>query len=87
MIIPDKDTTISQSYIGLSALILDILGWKEMSFDEIWGKFNKRYIESKKLKNAPTYHKFISVIHFMYIAGYIDYSGDKVFNENLKNKN
>lgn len=87
MILPDKDTTITQSYIGLSALILKILGGKEMSFEEIWEEFKGKYIESKKLKRPPTLQKILMVIHFMYMVGYISYRGDKVFNENLKHKN
>lgn len=86
MILPDKDTTITQSYIGLSALILKILGKKEMSFEQIWEEFNKEYIIKNKLKRPPTLQKILMVLHFMYMVGYISYRGDKVFNENLKHK-
>ena len=87
MILPDKDTSITQSYIGLSALILDIIGVKEMSYDEIWEAFEKEYIKKNKLKRPPTFSKILMVLHFMYMVGYIDYQGDKVFNENFKHGN
>ena len=38
MILPNKYVTLSESYIGVSALILDILVDKLMIIDQLWDK-------------------------------------------------
>jgi len=88
MILPNKYVTLSESYIGISALILDVLLNKKMKIDKLWNKFDRKYIKTSKIKNPPTYQKFIYVIEFMYLCGMISYTeGGMLLNENIKFKN
>lgn len=85
MILPDKYVTLSESFIGLSALLLDTLGSKSMTVDKLWNKFNDKYVKSKQIVNIATYQKYIYVLEFMYIAKMINYNDKgEMFNENFK---
>ncbi len=85
MVLPDKYVTLSESFIGLSALLLDILKDKKMTVDKLWNKFNHTYIETKKIYSPPTYQKYIYVLEFMYMAQMINYNEKgEMYNENLK---
>ncbi len=88
MILPDKYVTLSESFIGLSGMLLDTLGKTNMTVDKLWNKFNDKYVSTKKISNIPTYQKYIYVLQFMYIADMINYNGKgEVFNENIKTCN
>ena len=88
MILPNKYVPISDSIIGISALILEILGNNNMTIDELWEKFNNNIKQNKKIKNTPSYNKFVLSIIFMYITNMINYSKKGViYNENIKSKN
>ncbi len=88
MILPNKYVSISESFLGLSALILEILKSNEMYADKIWEQFNKKYIDKNKLKNPPNYQKFIFVLEFMYMVGMINYTEKGgIYNENIKSEN
>lgn len=88
MILPDKYVTLSESFIGLSALLLDVLGGKRMTVDKLWGKFNNKYTKTQKIVNVPTYQKYIYVLEFMYIANMINYNEKgEMYNENYKSEN
>lgn len=85
MVLPDKYVTISESFIGLSALLLDILADKRMTVDRLWNNFCKTYIEPKRIYSIPTYQKYIYVLEFMYMAKMINYNEKgEMYNENLK---
>lgn len=75
MILPDKYVTLSESFIGLSGMLLDTLGKTNMTVDKLWNKFNDKYVSTKKISNIPTYQKYIYVLQFMYIADMINYNG------------
>jgi len=82
MILPNKYVSLSESIIGISAIILDILGSKECHIDELWKQF-KKTIKEKNLKVTPSYHKFVLTINFMYLTKMIDYNKNGViYNEN-----
>lgn len=84
MILPNKYVTLTESFLGLSALILDTLGKKALTIDALWNGFTRKYINSKKIKNPPTYQKYIYVIEFMYLTNMISYSDKgEIFNENI----
>lgn len=88
MILPDKYVALSESYIGLSALLLDVLGSKSMTVDTLWSKFNNKYTKTQKITNVPTYQKYIYVLEFMYIANMINYNEKgEMYNENFKSEN
>lgn len=85
MVLPNKYVTLSESFIGLSALLLEILEDKQMTIDKLWNKFNSKYIKNKKIYSVPTYQKYIYVLEFMYITKMINYNEKgEMYNENLK---
>lgn len=85
MVLPDKYVTLSESFIGLSALLLEILENKQMTIDELWNKFSKKYVETQKIYSAPTYQKYIYVLEFMYMVQMINYNEEgEIYNENYK---
>lgn len=87
MILPNKYVILSESYIGISALILDTLLNKKMKIDKLWNNFDKKYVKTNIVKNPPTYQKFIYVIEFMYLCGMISYTeGGEILNENIEFK-
>lgn len=84
MILPNKYITISESLIGLSACILDIISNNKYTVEEIWDKLNKHYIENGKLRYKPNYSKYILTITYMYMLQMINYDKEGViFNENI----
>ncbi|WP_311284138.1 ABC-three component system middle component 6 [Paenibacillus macerans] len=85
MILPNKYISISESFIGLSALILDILGDAKLTIDSLWNKFQKKYIKSRKIKNPPTFQKYIYILEFMYLTNMITYNNKgEIINANKK---
>lgn len=87
MILPDKYVTISESFLGLSALVLDIAKDKKWTIDKLWNKFSDIYISSNKLNSPPTYQKYIYVLEFMFLTNMISYNEKgEISNENLKYK-
>ncbi len=83
MILPNKYITITESYFGLSALVLEVLKNKKVTLEKLWNDFEKKHICSKKLKNPPTYQKFIYVLEYMYMCKMISYNeSGEIFNEN-----
>lgn len=75
MILPDKYTLLSESYIGLSALILELLSNKKVAIDRLWSLFIKKYDKKpSEIKVVPSYQKFIYVIEFMYLSEMINYN-------------
>lgn len=88
MILPDKYVVLTESFLGLSALVLDTLNNKKMTIDKLWNAFDKKYINSKSIKNPPTYQKYIYVIEFMYLTDMISYNEKgEISNANIKIKN
>jgi len=88
MILPDKYVSNSESLLGISSFILSCLKGKSLPIEMIWNDFRKKYINTKKLKNPPTYQKFILTINFMFMVGMINYSENgMIFNENIKTHN
>lgn len=88
MILPNKYICMSESLIGLSACILDIISNKRYTIEEIWEKINKRYVDTKKIKYKPNYSKYILTITYMYMTQMINYNEKGViFNENITTKN
>ena len=85
---PDKYVTLTESFIGISALILEVLSDKSMPIEKLWDKFKKKYISTKKINIEPTYQKYIYVIEFMYLTNMISYNAEgEILNENFRIKN
>ncbi len=88
MILPNKYISLSDSLIGISSLILETLSSNKMTIDELWDNFNRSIRRNKKIKNIPTYNKFVLTISFMYMTNMINYTEKGViYNENIKYKN
>lgn len=87
MILPNKYITLPESYIGLSSYILNVIGKKEMTFEDIYNKFYSNKKIAKKFSSKPTMEKFCLCLSFMYASGMIQYrEGGVIFNENFKSK-
>jgi len=83
MILPNKYTTLEESYIGIAAHVLEILGSESLYVDVMWQKFQQQYGDNEKL--SPSYAKFVYVTAFMFSCGMISYNErGEIFNENLK---
>ena len=88
MILPNKYISLSDSLIGISSLVLETLSSNKMTIDELWDNFNKSIRQNKKIKNTPTYNKFVLTINFMYITNMINYTEKGViYNENIEYEN
>lgn len=88
MILPNKYITLPESYIGLSSYILEIIGNKEMTFEDMYNKFYSSKKIAKKYSSKPTMEKFCLCLSFMYASGMIQYrEGGTIYNENIKFKN
>lgn len=74
MILPNKYITLSESFVGLSALILEVLYNKSLTIDKLWNDFDKKQIKKGKLKTEPTFQKFVYVLEFMYMSDMIAYN-------------
>ena len=88
MILPDKYTSLTESFIGISAVLLDTLGNKKLTVDKLWNKFNKKYVKTNKLKHPPVYQKYIYVLEFMYLSNMVSYNEKgEIVNENIRANN
>ncbi len=85
MILPDKYIILTESFLGLSAILLDTLSNKKLTVDKLWHNFNKKYIQPQRLKSPPTYQKYIYVLEFMYLTNMISYNvKGEILNENIR---
>ena len=86
MILPNKYISIEDSFIGISARILNIIKNKSYSIDTIWNKLNNLYNKNKLNIN---FKKFSDVISFMYIVNMINFDkeGGVLYNENIVPEN
>lgn len=88
MILPNKYISLSDSLIGISSLVLEVLSSNRMTIDELWGNFNSSIKQNKRIKNVPSYNKFVLTINFMYMTKMINYTEKGViYNENIKYEN
>ncbi len=88
MILPNKYISLSDSLIGISSLVLETLSSNRMTIDELWDNFNRSIRQNKKIKNIPTYNKFVLTINFMYMTNMINYTEKGViYNENIEYEN
>lgn len=88
MILPNKYISLSDSLIGISSLVLEVLSSNRMTIDELWENFNHSIKRNKRVKNIPSYNKFVLTINFMYMTKMINYTEKGViYNENIKYEN
>ena len=73
MILPNKYLTITESFVGISALILDIIGNKKITLDLLWNKFEKKIvIKIKKIKKPSNLSKIYLCVG-IYVFNWDDY--------------
>lgn len=88
MILPNKYVMHSDSFIGISSLILNTLGGKMLTVDKLWRLFEKKYIKNSKFRNPPTFQKYVLALNFMFMTGMINYTDKgEIVNENIKINN
>lgn len=88
MILPNKYITNSESYIGISSLILNTLGKKTVTIDKLWKDFEKKHIIKANWNNPPTFQKYVLVLNFMFMVGMINYTEKgEIVNENFEINN
>lgn len=85
MILPNKYILLSESLIGISALILEVLSNRTMGIEKIWDEFERKYKKEQKTMKLPTYQKFLYTIDFMYLSKMIGYNLEgEIYNENIR---
>lgn len=62
MILPTKTIQPVDSLLSISALIIELLKEKEMTLDDLFDEFNKRYYKKIKIE------KLILSVDFLYIT-------------------
>jgi len=88
MIVPNKFVMNSESFIGISSLILNTLGKKILTVDKLWRLFERKYIKNSKFKNPPTFQKYVLTLNFMFMTGMINYTDKgEIVNENIEINN
>lgn len=88
MILPNKYVTNSESYIGISSLILNTLGKRKLTIDKLWRDFEKKYIIKTNWNTPPTLSKYVLVLNFMFMVGMINYTEKgEIVNENFEINN
>jgi len=86
MILPDKYTTLKDSFIFQSAIFLKLIGKNKITFDKLWDKYLKS--DQKYIKEKISYAYYMSLIEFMYSTGMINYTAEgELYNENIESKN
>lgn len=84
MILPSKHIRLSESLLGLGAVLLDFLN-APMTIDELWFKFLE--INNRK-ETFPAYHSFdnlILALDCLYAMGIIDIEENgNIYNANIR---
>ncbi|HFH7242267.1 TPA: ABC-three component system middle component 6 [Streptococcus agalactiae] len=84
MILPNKYVTLSQSYLGISAMILTIIGSSKTTIEKLWEDFEKKYVVNNNGANNPSYQKFLLTLDFMYFTNMLNYNKEgEIYNENI----
>lgn len=85
MILPNKYVTLSESFLGISAMILDLIGSDMSTIDELWELFDKKYRSQDNYEKYPSYTKFLLTLDFMYLTDMLNYTEKgEMYNENIK---
>jgi len=71
MIMPKKHITLSESYIGLGAYVLDLLS-SPMTIDSCWDKILKSYINTGKISKKHSFNNFILTLDLLFALNTID---------------
>ncbi|WP_438518659.1 ABC-three component system middle component 6 [Clostridium sp.] len=71
MILPSKHIKLSESLIGIGALILESLN-KPMTLEQSWKKFNKNYMDTGIIKKKFNIDVYIDAIMLLYMLGALD---------------
>lgn len=84
MILPNKYVKLSESYLGVSSIILNLVCENKITIEKLWDKFEK-YILKNDFNHIPSYQKFLLTLDFMYLTNMINFNAEgEIYNENLK---
>lgn len=72
---PSKKITISESIIGVGALVLSVLD-EPILIDDCWKKLNQKYVDNETLTKLCTFKKFILILDFLYLLNVININED-----------
>lgn len=72
---PSKKITISESIIGIGALVLSVLD-EPILIDDCWKKLNQKYVDNETLTKLCTFKKFILTLDFLYLLNVININED-----------
>lgn len=83
---PKKHISLSESYLGLGAYVLEVLS-KPMTVDECWNKVLKKYINKNKISKKHSFNSFILTLDFLFCINAIDLNQEgELYNVSKKNK-
>lgn len=71
MIMPKKHISLSESFIGLGAFVLEVLS-VPMPIDSCWEKLNNNYIKKGKISKKHSFDNFILTLDLLYALNVID---------------
>lgn len=71
MIMPKKHITLSESYLGLGAYVLEVLS-APMTIDSCWDKILVSYIKKGKISKKHSFNNFILTLDLLYALNAID---------------
>ncbi|WP_029513857.1 ABC-three component system middle component 6 [Mycoplasmopsis primatum] len=87
MILPNKYIYLTESYYGLGALILQIIGKKKMTIDVIWEKFKEKYTPDN-IYSFPNLQKILCTLIFLFTIKILNVNDKgEIYNENLEFNN
>ncbi len=69
--LPKKHISLSESYIGLGAFILEVLS-VPMNIDVCWEKLNNSYIKKGKISKKHSFDNYVLTLDLLYVLNAID---------------
>lgn len=86
MIMPKKHITLSESYLGLGAYVLDVLS-APMTVDSCWKKIVANYIKKGKISKKHSFNNFILTLDLLFALRAIDLNQKgEIFNVSKETK-
>lgn len=71
MIMPKKHITLSESFIGFGAIILEILT-SPMTLDDCWRKIQKQYVQKGLISAKHSFDSFILTLDLLFTLNTVD---------------
>ncbi|ATD55432.1 ABC-three component system middle component 6 [Clostridium chauvoei] len=71
MIMPKKHITLSESYIGFGAFVLDMLK-EPLTIDDCWNKIQKKYIDKGLISKKHSFDSLILTVDLLFALNTVD---------------